>query len=66
MILIAAIAWSKTMQTTHRTTIPANRVMALFSDRALSFSLARGATFALPTIAVCPKSNRQGGRFSGQ
>jgi hypothetical protein len=34
------------MQTTHRTTIPANQVMALFADRAESFSLAGGATFA--------------------
>ncbi len=34
------------MQMTHRTTIPANQVMALFADRTRSFSLARGATFA--------------------
>ncbi len=34
------------MHTTHRTTAPANQVMALFADRARSFSLARGATFA--------------------
>jgi len=34
------------MQNTHRTTIPANQVMALFADRARSFSLASGATFA--------------------
>jgi hypothetical protein len=34
------------MQKTHQTTIPANQVMALFADRAQSFSLASGATFA--------------------
>ena len=34
------------MPTTNRTTIPANQVMALFADRAQSFSLANGATFA--------------------
>jgi hypothetical protein len=44
--LIPANAWSKTLQTTDRTTIPANQVMALFANRAHSFSLASGATFA--------------------
>ena len=34
------------MQNSHQTTIPANQVMAVFADRARSFSLASGATFA--------------------
>jgi hypothetical protein len=34
------------MPTTHRTAIAANQVMALFADKARSFSLASGATFA--------------------
>jgi hypothetical protein len=38
--------WSKAMQSTHPATIPANQVMALFADRALSFSLSKDATFA--------------------
>jgi hypothetical protein len=33
------------MQSTQRATLPANHVMALFSDRALSFSLSPDATF---------------------
>lgn len=33
------------MKDTHQATIPANQVMALFSDRALSFSLSPNATF---------------------
>lgn len=33
------------MQSTQRATLPANQVMALFSDRALSFSLSPDATF---------------------
>jgi hypothetical protein len=34
------------MQNTHRATTPANQVMALYADRALSFDLTNGATFA--------------------
>jgi hypothetical protein len=34
------------MQTSHQATIPASQVRALFADRAQSFSLASGATFA--------------------
>jgi hypothetical protein len=34
------------VQTTHRTAIPANQVVALLADKAPSFSLASGATFA--------------------
>jgi hypothetical protein len=33
------------MQSTQQATMPANQVMALFSDRALSFSLSPNATF---------------------
>jgi hypothetical protein len=33
------------MQSTHREEMPANRVMALFADSALSFNLSKGATF---------------------
>jgi hypothetical protein len=39
------------MQTASQTTIPANRVMALFTDRVRSFSIARGATLA--DLAEC-------------
>lgn len=39
-------AWGKTMQSTHRTGAPTYQVMALFADAALTFGLARGATFA--------------------
>jgi hypothetical protein len=38
--------WSKAMQSTHPATISANEVMAVFADRALSFSLSKDATFA--------------------
>jgi hypothetical protein len=34
------------MQSTHIITPPANQVSALFADRALSFDLTKGATFA--------------------
>ena len=34
------------MHNSHQTMIPANQVMAVFADRARSFSLASGATFA--------------------
>jgi len=34
------------MQSTHPIKIPTNQVMALYADRAVSFNLAKGATFA--------------------
>ena len=34
------------MQSTHRTDPPTNQVVALFADAALSFGLAKDATFA--------------------
>ena len=34
------------MQSTDRARMPTNQVMALFADRAVSFSLSTGATFA--------------------
>ena len=34
------------MQSTHSATMPMNKVMALFADRALSFNLSKDATFA--------------------
>jgi len=34
------------MQSTHRAGMPTNQVVALFADRALSFSLSSGATLA--------------------
>ena len=34
------------MQSTHPATMPTNQVMALFADRALSFSLSKDVTFA--------------------
>jgi hypothetical protein len=43
---VRAQAWSKAMQSTHSAKISTNQVMALYADRALSFNLAKDATFA--------------------
>ena len=49
------------MPTTHRTAIPANQVMALFADRARSFSLASDATFADLAAGLDHLRERQSG-----
>jgi hypothetical protein len=46
MMPIPAKIGAKAMQGTHPATISRNQVMALFADRALSFSLPRDATLA--------------------
>jgi hypothetical protein len=46
------------MQSTHRVEMPANRVMALFGDSALSFNLSNGATFADLAVQLDHLSDR--------